>query len=136
MSFIDPTEAQGRAFFMRERGKGTPVTMLNLLRFREVADYSAFPALAPPSSISGREAYKRYMAHTKPFLEEAGGELVFRGEAADNVIGPEGREWDLVLLVKHKSAEAFVSFAQNEAYKAGLGHRSAALADSRLIPLL
>lgn len=135
MSFIDPTEDQGRAFFMRERDTGAPVTMLNLLRFRDVADYSAFPALAPEAPISGREAYARYMAHTTPFLEEAGGELVFKGAAADNVIGPVGREWDLVLLVKHKSAEAFVSFAQNEAYKAGLGHRAAALADSRLIPL-
>ena len=29
------------------------VVMLNLLRFREVADYSAYPDLAPPTPISG-----------------------------------------------------------------------------------
>lgn len=133
--YIDATESQGRAFFMRERGTGSPITMLNLLRFRDVADYSASPELAPAAPISGQEAYQRYMAHTVPFLDEAGGELLFKGDASAALIGPEAREWDLVLLVKHQSAEAFLSFAQNDAYKAGLGHRTAALADSRLIPL-
>jgi len=47
--------------------------MLNLLRFREEADYSAFPELAPPEPISGSESYDRYVRHTTPLLIASGG---------------------------------------------------------------
>lgn len=40
--------------------------MLNLLRFRAAADYSASPELAPETPISGAEAYCRYIAHAMP----------------------------------------------------------------------
>lgn len=110
--------------------------MLNLLRYRETADYSAHPDLAPPSPVSGRDAYATYAAHTLPLLSAVGGEVVFSGHARPFLIGPADEEWDEVLLVRHKSAEAFLSFAQNEEYLAGLGHRTAALADSRLLPVV
>lgn len=51
-----------------------PVTMLNLLRFREVADYTDSPELAPDGPISGAEAYALYGRHTIPLLQAAGGE--------------------------------------------------------------
>ena len=59
-AYLEPTQASGRAFFMR--GIQGPVMMLNLLRFRDVADYSAAPHLAPPQPISGAEAYALYVA--------------------------------------------------------------------------
>lgn len=58
---IDPTAAAGRALMLRGI-KGT-VVMLNLLRFRAVADYSATPDLAPAQPISGADAYDLYVAH-------------------------------------------------------------------------
>ena len=109
--------------------------MLNLLKFREVADYSASPELAPLEAVSGKQAYQRYMKHTTPFLQEAGGELLYAGEGGSFLIGPEGEGWDMVLLVKHRNATTFISFAQNEGYLKGIGHRTAALADSRLLPM-
>lgn len=39
------------------------------------------------------------------------------------------------LLIRQKSVEAFLAFAGHEGYLAGLGHRAAALEDSRLLPL-
>ena len=111
------------------------MVMLNLLRFRETADYSKFPELAPDEPISGSEAYRRYAEHTMPFLREAKGEVLFQGGAAGMLIGPEDERWDLVLLVKHQSAQVFLSFASNEGYLAGIGHRVAALEDSRLLPI-
>ena len=109
--------------------------MLNLLRFREVADYSKHPDLAPSSPISGEEAYARYAAHAQPFLEEVGSEVLFRGKGGPYLIGPADGRWDLVLLVRHPSAQDFLSFASNKKYLAGIGHRTAALADSRLLPI-
>jgi len=133
-TYLEPTQDSGRLLF--ERGIEGPVTMLNLLRFREVADYSASPELASSTEISGRRAYEIYMNHTQPFLEAAGGELVFIGEGGSNFIGPSEERWDLVLLVKQSSLQSFIGMAQDAGYLAGLGHRTAALEDSRLLPIV
>jgi hypothetical protein len=73
---MEPTQAAGRAFMMRQI-KGS-VVMLNLLRFRETADYSATPELASEGAISGAAAFQRYIEHTLPYLRETGGDLILR----------------------------------------------------------
>ena len=133
-TYIEPTHEAGRALFMR--GIKGPLVMLNLLRFREVADYSATPALAPNSSISGAEAFNRYISHTLPFLKESGGELLFLGEGGQFFVGPENERWDIAMLVRQASLDSFVAFASHPAYLEGLGHRTAAIKDSRLLPLV
>ncbi len=133
-SYLDVTEAAGRAFFMR--GIAGPVTMLNLLRFREVADYSASPELDPGRPVSGREAFDAYVAHTLPFLRNSGGELLFLGDGGPWLIGPEGEGWDCAMLVRQASVESFIAWNSDAAYLAGIGHRTAALADARLLPLV
>jgi hypothetical protein len=40
------------------------------------------------------------------------------------------------MLVRQHSIEAFMAFASNAEYLAGLGHRVAAVEDSRLLPLV
>jgi hypothetical protein len=40
------------------------------------------------------------------------------------------------MLVRQSSVAAFSEFAPDKAYLAGVGHRTAALEDSRLIPLI
>lgn len=110
--------------------------MLNLLRFRAVADYAAHPELAPPAPISGAAAFERYVAHTLPHLERSGGALMFVGEGGPFLIGPADERWDRVMLVRQSSVQSFLAFAQDAGYLAGLGHRTAALADSRLLPLV
>jgi uncharacterized protein (DUF1330 family) len=134
ISYFEPTQESGRALVMR--GIRGEVVMLNLLRFREVADYSANPELAPETPISGAEAYDRYVAHTLPYLRKSGGEILLMGEGGHFLIGPEGERWDRALLVRQKSIGAFMAFAVNEVYLAGMGHRTAAVADTRLLPLV
>jgi len=51
LTYLEPTQESGRAFFTR--GISGSVVMLNLLRSRPVADYSATPELAPGSPITG-----------------------------------------------------------------------------------
>ncbi|MCX5515641.1 DUF1330 domain-containing protein [Kaistia algarum] len=131
--YLSVTESQGRAFVARAiRG---PVTMLDLLRFRAIADYSADPTLAPPTPISGAAAFSRYIAHTLPHLRRSGGSIVASYDGRAFLIGPEAERWDRVLLIRQASVDAFLAFARDEAYLAGLGHRTAALEDSRLLPL-
>jgi uncharacterized protein (DUF1330 family) len=130
---LEPTHDAGRRFLMR--GIEGAVVMLNLLRLRAVADYAATPALAPERPISGAEAYDRYIAHTLPLLRASGGDLLFLGEGAGFLIGPADERWDRAMLVRQSSVAAFLAFASDEAYLAGMGHRTAALEDSRLLPL-
>jgi len=132
--FLDITQEAGAAFV--RRNIGGVLVMLNLLRFREKADYSANPELMPDEPISGAEAYQKYIDHTMPLLKQKGGDLVFLGKGGKYLIGPQNEQWDLVMLVSHKSVSAFMAFASNPAYLAGLGHRTAALEDSRLLPLV
>lgn len=133
-AYFEPTPQAGRAFFAR--GISGSVVMLNLLRFRATADYSANPALAPASPISGEAAYRRYMAHTLPHLKKSGGEVLFYGEGGAFLVGPSEERWDVAMLVRQSSVAAFLAFASDHAYLAGIGHRLAALEDSRLLPLV
>ena len=110
--------------------------MLNLLRFKETADYSETPELAPEKPITGREAFQKYIDHTMPFLKATGGELILLGNGGQFFIGPEDEQWDLVMLVKQSSLNSFMAFASDTGYLAGIGHRTAALSDSRLLPIV
>ncbi len=132
--YFEPTQESGAALF--RRGIAGPIVMLNLLRFRTVADYSANPELAPASPVSGAEAYRRYVDFTKPFLHDSGGEVLFEGDGGHFFIGPPDERWDAVLLIRQSSLDAFFAFATNADYLAGIGHRTAAIEDSRLLPLV
>jgi hypothetical protein len=131
--YLEPTQDSGRAFVMRQMTGN--IVMLNLLRFRETADYSASPELAPETAISGAAAFQRYIAHTLPYLRATGGDLLFLGTGGRFLIGPEAERWDMVMLVRQHSVESFLTFASHEGYLAGMGHRIAAVEDSRLLPL-
>jgi uncharacterized protein (DUF1330 family) len=120
-----PTEQQ-LAGLMASTDDG-PVVMLNLLRFKDRAD-------GIDEGVSGAEAYARYSAATEPFLRAVGGRLRAALAAQETIIGPEGREWDLVLLVEYPSRAKFMEMAADPEYLKIHAHREAALADSRLIP--
>ncbi|WDS37941.1 DUF1330 domain-containing protein [Pseudoxanthomonas sp.] len=132
-TYLDITPQAGQAFFSAP--PPGELVMLNLLRFRAVADYSATPALAPATPISGEDAYRRYIAHTAPLLERSGGQVMFLGRAHVQLIGPPGEYWDAAMLVRQRDARTFLAFASDPESQAGIGHRTAALADSRLLPL-
>ncbi|MEH6637285.1 MAG: hypothetical protein V7700_17325 [Halioglobus sp.] len=132
--FLEATEESAVEFF--SRGISGAVTMLNLLCFRDVADYSASPALKPGSETSGREAFQKYIDHTLPFLHDTGGDIQFLGGGGKFFVGPQNERWDVVMLIRQNSMADFFNFASNEDYLSGIGHRTAALTDSRLLPLL
>src|SRR4051812_11363855 len=100
-SYLQPTQEAGRSFVMRQLPGN--IFMLNLLRFREMADYSATPELEPATPISGLEAFQRYIEHTLPYLRETGGELIFLGAGGPFFIGPVEERWDMVMLVRQQS---------------------------------
>lgn len=131
---IEATLEAGRKFYndFNQSGK---IVMLNLLRFKSSADYTNLESLKPNREISGAEAYQLYMNNTLPFLTKAGGSVIFYGKSNSFLIGPESEKWDAVLLVEHQSISEFMAFAENKEYLKIAGHRTAALENSRLLPI-
>ncbi len=108
----------------------TPVTMLNLLRFR---DQAAYPATDDAEPCSGRDAYDRYSRQALAHVRAVGGEPVVIAEVLGRFIGPDNEDWDEMLLVRYPSLSAFLAMIGNPDYQAATIHRTAALADARLI---
>ena len=132
-TYLEASQEGGRSLFSRNiTGE---VVMLNLLRFRKEADYTKFPELSAPHTLTGREAYQKYIDHTLPLLRKSGGDILFLGEGAHYLIGPFEESWDMVMMIRQNSLKDFMAFADDPEYLAGIGHRYAALEDSRLLPL-
>lgn len=131
--YMSASAEAGKAFFARPMA--APFFMLNMLRFKAVADYSKFPSLDPGKPLSGAEAYQLYMRQVQAQFGEIGSQVTFFGQASPFLIGPEAEQWDAVLIVQHASKEAFLGFVNSPAYLKHAGHREAALADSRLLPM-
>lgn len=131
MYFIEPDPGALEAF-AGQFPAGKAVVMLNLLRFREQAQYRAQDNAQP---CSGFEAFMRYGAGVTPLIAAAGGEQVWQGRQASMLIGPQDKDWHLVVLVRYPSARAFVDMVASDEYQAVVKHRAAALTDSRLIAM-
>lgn len=128
MPIVNPTMEQIDEF-AQQTVDDSPIVMLNLLKFREVADYGP----GGPEGLTGRQAYSRYSKAVTPLLFEVGGQPLWMGKATAGVIIPDGESWDEVLLVHYPSRAAFVRMIRCDAYQAIMHHRTAALSDSRLV---
>lgn len=105
-----------------------PVVMVNLLKFREKAQYADGRA----SDLSGREAYNLYGAAMKAIVENNGGRVLFGGDIASAVIGEVGDLWDSCVLVEYPSAAAFVTLVTSPEVMEASVHRVAGL-DGQLL---
>jgi uncharacterized protein (DUF1330 family) len=131
-NYLNPSDESAQRLFSKPiQGE---IIMLNLLRFNEIADYSKFSDIAPKSPITGKEAYQIYINRTLPFLIKSGGEIMLLGKSKHFFIGPMEEKWDLVMMIKQKSLHSFLSFASDPQYQEIIGHREAAIVDSRLLP--
>jgi uncharacterized protein (DUF1330 family) len=129
MGAINPTSEQ-LAAFSTQVPDGRRLVMINLLRFREWADY---PPDTRTEKHTGREAYELYSQHAMKYLAEVGGRPIWRGEARYSVIAPAEEQWDEAILVEYPSRGAFERMIVSDGYQSGLYLRTAALEDSRLI---
>jgi len=77
-----------------------------------------------------------YMKQAFAFVTGVGGSLVWQGAPKAVLLGPSQERWDLALLVRYPSKEAFLAMVSDPAYQAVTVHRTAALEDSRLIATL
>ena len=97
-----------------------PVVMLNLLRFKAVAD-------SPDDGVSGEEAYRRYAQKMIAFVGSKGGRVIWSGRVDSQVIGDGANLFDMIGLVEYPSRKTFVEIA-TDPYVQEIGvHRAAGL---------
>jgi uncharacterized protein (DUF1330 family) len=127
---IDP-DRQAWALF-KDLPRDEPVHMLNLVRLNAVA---AYPEGHPDhgKGLSGLEAYRAYGRTTAHIFQRLGGRQVWVGKPQVTLTGPQDEAWDIAFIAAYPSAEAFISMVRDPEYQTLVAHRTAAVADSRLI---
>ena len=133
MTSIDPTAAQIEQVIADSGTNTGPIRMINLLKFREEADYGDLPDPAAGGTSTGREAYARYGEVAISEVQTVGGSQFYAGLADMVVIGPETESWDLVAIVEYPNRAAFLEMVSKPSYQACVYHRTAGLADTRII---
>ena len=128
-AFIDPSRANFDAFKALPRNE--PIHMLNLLLYREQAEYPAGHENAG-KGWSGRRAYQEYGKTSGPIFRRVGGSIVWRGAFEAMVIGPEDLRWDDGFVAQYPSGAAFLEMVTDPDYQQAVVNRTAALVDSRL----
>lgn len=112
---IDPRGADLKRF-LAEDAAG-PVVMLNLLRFAD----------------GGRASYEKYAAALEArFLPRYGGVVLYAGDGSTALVAEPGQEWDVVLLVRYPSREAFSQMVADPEYQEVTGLRTGALTEAVL----
>ena len=125
--YVDPTREAFAAF--RSVPRDGPIHMLNLIRLRERAAY------ADGREASGAEAYAAYGRESRPVFERLGGRQVWLGVPEHMLIGPAEERWDIAFIAEYPNADAFVQMLRDPDYREAVKHRTAAVADSRLLRL-
>lgn len=127
--FVGADLNAGAAVELASIPEGQPFALINLLRYKDWADYA--PGTVT-QKCTGREAYERYTELSIPFIDKVGGVPMWRGHLAANLIGPESERWDEVLIMQYPDRRAFEEMLADPGYQATLFHRTAAVRDSRL----
>ncbi|MCR5881174.1 DUF1330 domain-containing protein [Phenylobacterium sp. J367] len=129
---IDPDREAWAVFKSLPRDE--PIQMLNLVRLKAKAEY---PADHPNhgKDLSGVDAYRAYGRTTAPIFKRLGGRQVWAGKPQVMVTGPGSEAWDLAFIAEYPSAEAFMAMVRDPEYREHVKHRTAGVADSRLLRL-
>ena len=95
---VYPNREQMKGFF-EEGNDDQPIYMVNLLKFKEKAEYKD----GRETSLSGREAYALYGEIIEKHLIEIGGELIFKSKVTRITVGKVDELWDAIAIAKWPS---------------------------------
>ena len=123
-NLLYPNHDQMKGFFDNE-DDGKPIYMVNLLKFRDKAEYKD----GRETSLTGREAYRLYAEVFEKYLIDLGGEITFVSEVSRLTIGKVENLWDSIAIAKWPSKKIMgESMNPNEPHiLEAYQHRSAGL---------
>ena len=107
-----------------------PVWMVNLMKYREVAEYADGSEGARGPAISGREADDLYTPLES--LAGVGAEIVFGGEVDQQLLG-DAPIWDRVGVVRYPTRRSFVEMQSRPDFQRQHVHKEAGMAETIVI---
>ncbi|BDW82793.1 hypothetical protein MACH24_22310 [Erythrobacter sp. Dej080120_24] len=128
--FIDPSPENFKAF--KDLPRDEPIHMLNLLRYRDLAEYPQGHE-HHGNGWTGRRAYQEYGATSGPIFARVGGKIVWRGAFQTMVTGPGDKDWHDGFVAQYPNSAAFFEMIKDPDYQLAVVNRTAALVDSRLM---
>ena len=119
---VMPNEKQMEEFL--EEGNDEPIFMVNLLKFKEKAEYPD----KRETDLSGREAYAIYGAEVVRHLEKVGGKPIFGSDVIRLMLGEVEELWDQVAIAMYPNRKAMLKMISDPDYIESAQHRVAGLA--------
>jgi uncharacterized protein (DUF1330 family) len=109
---------------MSEEGHDRPIYMVNLLKFKEKAEYDD----GRKTEMTGQEAYGLYGAEVVAHLAKVGGKPVIGGQVTGLRLGKVEELWDTVAIAMYPNRKAMLAMIMDPDYQKSAVHRSAGLA--------
>lgn len=104
-------------------GPDGPIFMVNLLKFKEKAEYEDGRA----SDLSGRDAYMIYGRAVTEILPKFGGKAIFAADVTFLSLGKAEELWDEVAIAMYPKRADMVRMSMSAEWQAAAVHRTAGL---------
>ena len=121
-NMVTPNQTQMNEFL--EGDIDSPISMVNLLKFKEKAEYED----GRDSDLTGEEAYAIYGKEVLEHLKKVGGEWSFGGSVSRLMLGEVEELWDKVGIARYPSRKAMLKMVTDPDYLESNKHRVAGLA--------
>ena len=108
---------------MMQPGPESPICMVNLLKFKDKAEYED----GRETDLSGYDAYQIYGRAVAKLLPEYGAKFVFAGDVTFLSLGQVEELWDEIAIVKYPSRGDLVAMSSSDAWREIAVHRTAGL---------
>ncbi len=120
---VMPTSAE-RIEQMMQPGPQGPIAMVNLLKFKEHAEYED----GRGSTLTGRQAYEIYGRGVSQLITEYGGTITFAGDVTFLALGQVDDLWDEIAIAQYPSRVELWKMSTSPEWQALAVHRTAGLA--------
>ncbi len=109
---------------MMQPGPEGPISMVNLLKFKEHAEYED----GRETTLTGREAYQIYGRGVSKLIGEYGGTVTFAGDVTFLALGQVDDLWDEVAIAQYPSRVELWEMSTSAEWQELAVHRTAGLA--------
>ncbi len=113
----------GRIDEMQAKGPDGPIFMVNLLKFKEKAEYED----GRETGLTGRDAYMIYGREVTKLLPKFGGQAVFAGDVTFLALGQVEELWDEVAIATYPDRAALWKMSTSPEWREISVHRTAGL---------
>tara|TARA_R110002020_G_scaffold83397_1_gene206870 strand:- start:260664 stop:261134 length:471 start_codon:yes stop_codon:yes gene_type:complete len=117
-----PTDPK-RIMAMLEKGPDGPIFMVNLLKFKDKAEYEDGRA----TELSGRDAYMIYGRAVTDLLPTFGGRGLFAGDVTFLALGQVEELWDEIAIAMYPDRASMVRMSMSDEWREISVHRAAGL---------